>query len=262
MPIADLTAAFARVDVRAVLARRSTAAARCAASWCPARRGYSRKELDELVAEGEAARRGGLAWARIGEGGVQSSRAQGCWATSALRRAFDARRRRTSGDLLVHRGRRRRRWCADVLGQLRLAIAKTQNLLEPDDFEFLWVTDFPLFEWDADEQRWYPMHHPFTSPRPRGRAAARDGARARCARAPTTSCSTAREIGGGSIRIHRADVQRRIFRLLGISRRGRAGAVRLLPRRARVRHAAARRHRVRPRPHRRAALPASRRSAT
>ena len=53
---------------------------------------------------------------------------------------------------------------SQTLGQLRLTIAKKDGLLEPEKFEFLWVVDFPLLEWDAEEKRWSAMHHPFTSP--------------------------------------------------------------------------------------------------
>ncbi len=55
-----------------------------------------------------------------------------------------------------------------TLGQLRLNVAKRLDLLKPDQFEFLWVVDFPLLEWDAEDKRWSPMHHPFTSRDRRG----------------------------------------------------------------------------------------------
>jgi aspartyl-tRNA synthetase len=103
-----------------------------------------------------------------------------------------------------------------VLGQLRLIIARRQNLLRADDFRFVWVTEFPLFEWNPDEKRWDSMHHPFTSPRPQDVGlleSAPDRVRARA----YDLALNGSEIAGGSIRIHRADVQRQVFRLLGIS---------------------------------------------
>jgi aspartyl-tRNA synthetase len=105
---------------------------------------------------------------------------------------------------------------ADVLGRLRLQAAKSSGLLKPDDFKFLWVTGFPLFEYDADEKRWNSMHHPFTSPKPEDvplLESAPDRVRARA----YDLALNGSEIAGGSIRIHRADVQRHVFRLLGIS---------------------------------------------
>jgi aspartyl-tRNA synthetase len=105
---------------------------------------------------------------------------------------------------------------SDALGQLRLAIARRENLLRSDDLQPLWVTGFPLLEWKPDEKRWDPMHHPFTAPRHEDVALLEtDPGRVR-ARAYDLALNGS-EIAGGSIRIHRADVQRQIFRLLGIS---------------------------------------------
>ena len=103
-----------------------------------------------------------------------------------------------------------------LLGALRLSLAKRFNLVDPAKFEFLWVVDFPLFDWDADDKRWVAMHHPFTSPS--------DADLARMTEAPGEVTAKAydlvlngSEIGGGSIRIHDPEVQRQLFRLLGIS---------------------------------------------
>ena len=75
-----------------------------------------------------------------------------------------------------------------LLGQLRLQIAKKENLLDPDAFEFLWVVDFPLFEWNEDEQRWSSMHHPFTAPLDEDVGTCSRAIRARPRARPTTSC--------------------------------------------------------------------------
>jgi aspartyl-tRNA synthetase len=102
------------------------------------------------------------------------------------------------------------------LGQLRLSIAKQRGLLKPDAFELLWVIDFPLFEWSEDEKRYTPMHHPFTSPFDEDVARLEsDPARARAKAYDLVMNGS--EIAGGSIRIHNPDVQRRVFRLLGIA---------------------------------------------
>jgi aspartyl-tRNA synthetase len=103
------------------------------------------------------------------------------------------------------------------MGQLRLELARIKNLVPPDQFNFLWVTDFPLFEYSDEEQRYVSVHHPFTSPH-----------ESDLSLLETPDYHTARaraydmvlngiEIGGGSIRIHTRDVQQKVFRLLGIS---------------------------------------------
>jgi aspartyl-tRNA synthetase len=103
-----------------------------------------------------------------------------------------------------------------LLGSLRLQIAKKENLLDPAKYEFLWVVDFPMFEWFEDEQRWEFMHHPFTSPleSDAGLLETEPG-RAR-ARAYDLVLNGS-EIAGGSIRIHDQGLQRLIFKLLQIS---------------------------------------------
>ena len=103
-----------------------------------------------------------------------------------------------------------------LLGQLRLNIARRENLLDPRKFAFLWVVDFPMFEWIAEENRYEFMHHPFTSPMESDAGLLEtDPGRAR-ARAYDLVLNGS-EIAGGSIRIHDQALQRLIFRLLKIS---------------------------------------------
>ena len=101
-------------------------------------------------------------------------------------------------------------------GALRLHMADELDLV-PDDApdDFLWVTDFPLLEWDADQQRYLAMHHPFTAPRPEDLDALDDDPGAARARAYDLVLN-GNEIGGGSIRIHNREVQQNVFRALGI----------------------------------------------
>ena len=120
--------------------------------------------------------------------------------------------------------------------------------------------DFPLLEWDPEEKRYVVDAPPVHLAARRGHRQARRGARAASRAKAYDLVLNGSEIGGGSIRIHDATLQSRIFSLLNISDEEAQAALRLLPRGARVRHAAARRHRARPRPHR-AILPARARSA-
>ena len=105
---------------------------------------------------------------------------------------------------------------ASALGAVRSAVAKELNLIGAGKWAFCWVTEFPLVGRDETAGTWYPMNHPFTSPREEDLALLEtDPGRVR-ARAYDV-CLNGWELGSGSIRIHRADIQERVFRLLGIS---------------------------------------------
>jgi hypothetical protein len=147
------------------------------------------------------------------------------------------------------RGRRSAEVASKQLGQLRSPSRKKDGLLKPDEFAFTWVVDFPLLEWDAEEKRYVSMHHPFTSPHDEDHAIlAEEPGRVR-AKAYDLVLNGS-EIGGGSIRIHDSAMQSRIFSLLAITPEEAKAALWILSRSARVRHAAARRHRARRRSHR------------
>ena len=104
---------------------------------------------------------------------------------------------------------------AKALGALRLALAKEYDLIPDDRHAFLWVTDFPLLEWDEDEKRWFSLHHPFTSPRLEDlEHLESDPGRVRSRAYDVVMDGI--ELGGGSIRIHRRDIQERVFGALGI----------------------------------------------
>src|SRR5690625_31868 len=106
----------------------------------------------------------------------------------------------------------------EQMGDLRLHMARELDLIPQGadgPWKFLWVTDFPLLEWDDDDQRYFAMHHPFTSPRPEDLAGMEEDPGAVRARAYDLVLNGS-EIGGGSIRIHNRDVQQRMFGLLGI----------------------------------------------
>jgi aspartyl-tRNA synthetase len=106
---------------------------------------------------------------------------------------------------------------AAALGALRLEIGRREKLCDPAQFNFLWVTEFPMFEFHADDERWYSMHHPFTSPRDAD-VPLLDSDDLSAARAKAYDLVlNGVEIGGGSIRIHRQDIQRKIFQVLGFT---------------------------------------------
>lgn len=105
-------------------------------------------------------------------------------------------------------------------GQLRLFAGQKYNdrhkLLDPEDFRFLWVLDFPMFEWDEEENRWMAAHHPFTSPKDED-IDKLEGDPARCRARSYDIVLNGVELGSGSIRIHRQDIQSRVFTSIGLS---------------------------------------------
>ena len=174
---------------------------------------YSRKDLDGLTGQARQFGASGLVWTRLVDGALQSSALKAA-GELALRAAFEAAGGGEAGLMLLAAGPAAQ--VSSALGGLRLAVAQREHLLDPTDFRFVWVTGFPLLEWNPGESRWDSMHHPFTSPRPEDVPFLEtDPARVR-ARAYDLALNGS-EIAGGSIRIHRAEVQRQVFRLLGIS---------------------------------------------
>jgi aspartyl-tRNA synthetase len=175
---------------------------------------YSRRELDEF---GEQARQLGapaLVWARRAAGGAVQSSALKAAGEETIGRALQAAGA-GEGDLLlmaVGAGD----GASTVLGQLRLAAAKKEALLKPDQFAFTWVVGFPLLEWDENDKRFVAVHHPFTSPMP-------DDIE-RLEREPGSVRAQAydlvlngSEIGGGSIRIHDSALQSRLFKAINLT---------------------------------------------
>jgi aspartyl-tRNA synthetase len=116
---------------------------------------------------------------------------------------------------LIFFGADRAKVVNDALGALRLKIGQDLKLVTPG-WQPLWVVDFPMFEWDADAKRWAAMHHPFTSPQGDDPAALRAQPGAALAKAYDMVLNGS-EIGGGSVRIHRQEMQSTVFDLLGIN---------------------------------------------
>ena len=122
----------------------------------------------------------------------------------------------TSGDLMLFMAGQKVQTQV-ALGALRLEIARNENLLNPKVFKPLWVVDFPLFEWDEETQRFYAMHHPFTSPHPADIELFETNPGAMRANAYDMVINGT-EVGGGSIRIFDRNIQERMFHALGFTR--------------------------------------------
>ena len=174
---------------------------------------YSRKDLDNLIEEAKQLGAAGLVWARHAEGAVQSPALKAA-GEDAIRAALTTAGAGQADLLLMAAGPHAA--TAKMLGQLRLNIAKRENLLDPTRYEFLWVVDFPMFEWLEDEKRWEFMHHPFTAPLESDAARLESDPGTVRARAYDLVLNGS-EIGGGSIRIHDQNIQRLVFKMLGMS---------------------------------------------
>jgi aspartyl-tRNA synthetase len=176
--------------------------------------GYSRSEVDGIVDQAKAMGATGLVWARRADDGTVTSSIMKALGEESVRGLLDIAGVQQGGLLLVAAGEPDA--TSKLLGQLRLMLAKKDGLLDGDTFAFTWVVDFPLLEWDPEEKRYVAVHHLFTSPL--------DDDLPRLDSDPGSARAKAydlvlngSEIGGGSIRIHDADTQRRIFSLLNIS---------------------------------------------
>ena len=104
----------------------------------------------------------------------------------------------------------------NALGQVRLEIGRREKLINENEYRLLWVVDFPMFEYHEDDKRWYAMHHPFTSPVDEDLDKLESDPGSVRAKAYDLVFN-GNELGGGSIRIHRSDVQSKIFKALGLS---------------------------------------------
>jgi aspartyl-tRNA synthetase len=104
----------------------------------------------------------------------------------------------------------------EVLGRLRLKLGADLNMINPKAFNLLWVVDFPMFEWNADEKRWDPLHHPFTSPLDADMDKLESDP-GNCRAKAYDLILNGTELGGGSVRIHRRDIQNKVFQMLGLS---------------------------------------------
>jgi aspartyl-tRNA synthetase len=175
---------------------------------------FSRKELDDLNPLAVSFGAKGLAWVRMTESGWQSPLAK--FVSEEQKTTIATALDLQEGDLLLLVADQEKTVC-DILSRLRLYLGEKLSLIPKDEFRFLWVTDFPLLEYDNETKRYAAMHHPFTSPReddvPLLESA--DPGRARAMAYDLVLNGV--ELGGGSIRNHRSDVQQKVFAALGIS---------------------------------------------
>ena len=174
---------------------------------------FSRKRLDDLEKGARAAGVDWFFWVKTAAAASWNSNSKKIFSDASveqLRVLCGA----GEGDLVLIAGGKTKS-VLDFLGALRLQIAREEKLIPEGRFEFLWVTDFPLLEWHDEDARWYATHHPFTSPREEDLPFLESDPGRVKARAYDVVLN-GMELGGGSIRIHRPDVQSRVFSRLGI----------------------------------------------
>jgi aspartyl-tRNA synthetase len=169
----------------------------------------ARSELDELTELAQKTGAKGLVWAFVEEGGTWRSPIAKFLSAAEIQ-AVTERLGASPGDLLLLVADKAR-VAAEVLGALRLALREGHDLVAPDaPHEILWVVDFPAFDWNAEQERWDAIHHPFTAP-----VGDFDDPGSMSSRSYDLVLD-GHEIGGGSIRINSPEVQQKVFDLLGI----------------------------------------------
>ena len=175
---------------------------------------FSRKDLDDLTEFVKIYGAKGMAWIKILENEE--------WQSPIVKFFSDEEKQKLKerlnlkpGDLVVF-GADSAKIVNESLGQLRKELAKRLNLINDNDFKFVWVIDFPLLEWDEDEKRYVALHHPFTSPLDEDIELLETNPEKVRSKAYDIVLNGI-ELGGGSIRIHRKDIQEKIFKALGLT---------------------------------------------
>ena len=181
---------------------------------------YTRKQIDELTEWVKRPQVGakGLIYIRVNADGSFKSSIDKFYGASDLA-AIAAAAEAKPGDLVLIMSGPAKRKVQTMLGVLRLEMGNRLGLRNPHEFAPLWIVDFPLLEWDDETQRFYAMHHPFTAPKPEHEKWFYSNEKADLERVCANAYDfvlNGNELGGGSIRIHNADMQKRMFEVLGI----------------------------------------------
>ena len=173
----------------------------------------SRKELDDLIEFVKIFGAQGMAWIKIQPDGWQSPITK--FLPEEVQKGLAERLGIEMGDAILFVADQRK-VVNDALGNLRVRLGQQLGLMDPKSFNFVWVTDFPLVEWDHEAKRYTSVHHPFTAPLEADMDFLEDHPEKVRSRAYDLVLNGT-EIGGGSIRIHQQEIQRRVFNVLGIS---------------------------------------------
>lgn len=181
---------------------------------------YTRKQLDELTEWVKRPQVGaqGLVYIKLNNDGTVKSSVDKFYTEEQLRAVADSVEAKKGDLVLLLCGPKRK--TQNQLGVLRIEMGNRLGFRDPAVFAPLWVVDFPLFEWSEEDSRFYAMHHPFTAPKPEHEnwfySDSKEDLERVCANAYDFVLNGT-ELGGGSIRIHNADMQKRMFEILGIT---------------------------------------------
>ena len=181
----------------------------------PGKASMGRKQIDKLVDLAKTYGAKGLAYLCVNEDGTYKSSFAKFMTEEELAALVEAMEGKPGDLLLFAADKNKVVWA--VLGALRLHMAKELNLLDPNQYNFLWVTEFPLLEWSDEENRYMAMHHPFTMPMEEDWDKIDSDPGAVRAKAYDIVLN-GNEIGGGSVRIHQDDIQERMFEALGFTK--------------------------------------------
>ena len=174
-----------------------------------------RKKIDKLVEFAKDYGAKGLAYIAIHEDGTVKSSFAKFMTEDEMSRLVEAMDGQAGDLLLFAADKNKVVW--DVLGALRLELARQMNLLDSSEYRFVWITEFPLLEWSDEENRFKAMHHPFTMPMEEDlQYIDSDPGRVRAKAYDIVLNGT--EIGGGSVRIHQDDIQEKMFEVLGFTK--------------------------------------------
>jgi aspartyl-tRNA synthetase len=172
----------------------------------------TRKQIDALTEFAKGFGLGGLPTTKVAEQGFETGIAK---FLAPIEAPLRERLGLETGDLVVF-GPGRWETVCKALGEVRLKLGRELGQIDESRWEFLWVVDFPMFEFDEDEERWVALHHPFTAPLP-GQAPLLESDPGNCLSAGYDLVVNGSEIAGGSIRIHQQAIQEKVFELIGLS---------------------------------------------
>jgi aspartyl-tRNA synthetase len=173
---------------------------------------FSRKELDDLISQAISLGAKGLGWIKLSENGWQGPVVK--YLPEGLRERLRETTELKVGDLLLFLADQKEK-ASQIMGELRLRLGRSLGFIKEGKYEFVWIVDFPMFEWDENEGRYVAVHHPFTSPKEEHMSFLETDPVKVKARAYDIVLN-GHEIGGGSIRNHRFEIQKKIFQIIGL----------------------------------------------
>jgi aspartyl-tRNA synthetase len=213
LPIKDVTSVFQSSEFK-VFKSTVESNGKIGAITVPGFATCTRKQIDNFTSFVAKSGAQGLVWLRVNDTGVEGP-IQKFLSPDEIARLLEHTEAK-SGDMIFMVAANEK-ICFSSLGQLRLELASVRNLINKDEFKFLWVTDFPMFEFSEEEQRYVSVHHPFTAPRVDELSLIHSDEYYKARARAYDLVLNGFELGGGSIRIHDRAIQKRVFELLGIS---------------------------------------------